>query len=270
MAPPVIQALIWDVDGTLAETERDGHRVAFNQAFAAAGLAWHWDVATYGELLKVAGGKERIRHYLDTHQPPLPPGTGGQDWIAALHQAKNHHYQTLLGQGTLSLRPGVHRLLTAAHQAGIPLAIATTSHLDNVLPLLETTLGNTIPFVAIAAGDVVPQKKPAPDIYHYLLRELGLPAAACRAIEDSSQGYQAAIAAGIPTLVTINDYTRSDPFPAVPLAVGHLGEPDWASPVLRGHLGPQPYVTLETLANLALPTAASPGVATSTGTPSTR
>ncbi|MEB3292056.1 MAG: HAD family hydrolase, partial [Synechococcales bacterium] len=197
-----IKALIFDVDGTLAETERDGHRVSFNQAFAEAGLAWNWSVELYGELLEVTGGKERIQHYVRTYHPNFLLPHRLEALASALHRNKSRHYQKLLQKGYIGLRPGVKRLLATALEDNIRLAIATTSSLGSVLTLLETTLGSESLawFDVIAAGDVVPQKKPAPDIYHYVLDKMALSPQTCLVIEDSRQGLTAAQRAGIPTV----------------------------------------------------------------------
>lgn len=243
-----LQALIFDVDGTLAETERDGHRVAFNQTFAAAGLPWQWSVATYGDLLEIAGGKERIRYFIERHQPPLPDTADLEGLIRTLHEAKTQHYREIVQQGQISLRPGVARLIQAARQAGVRLAIATTSHLDNAIALLETTLGkeSSAWFEVIAAGDIVPRKKPAPDIYTYVLAHLGLPPQHCVAIEDADQGLQSARGAGLSVVITVNDYTRHQNFTGADLVISHLGEPDQPHQVLSGPPSPAPYFTLET------------------------
>ncbi len=232
----MLKALIFDVDGTLAETERDGHRVAFNDTFRAAGLDWHWSVETYGSLINVAGGKERIRHYINTVQPPIPPDTDLDILIAELHQAKTHRYRTLLQTNGIALRPGVRRLITAARSAGVSLAIATTSHLDNAIALLEATLGpDTLTwFEVIAAGDIVPHKKPAPDIYYYVLEKLALPPQHCLVIEDSHQGLTAATTAGLCTVITVNAYTRHHDFGPASLVLSHLGEPDQPWEILQG------------------------------------
>jgi HAD superfamily hydrolase (TIGR01509 family) len=241
-----LQALIFDVDGTLADTERDGHRVAFNAAFAEAGLDWHWSVELYGQLLAITGGKERIRHFVATCQPPLPPGEDLNALIARLHQAKTRHYTALLAQGGIPLRPGVKRLLQEARAAGIRLAIATTTTPENVTALLEHTLPESLSwFEVIAAGDIVPAKKPAPDIYFYTLEQMGLPPQACLAFEDSENGLRSAQQAGIPTVVTVNDYTRDQDFSGAALVLDHLGEPEDPFRVLAGTMGSHRYFTLE-------------------------
>lgn len=231
-----LQALIFDVDGTLADTELHGHRVAFNRAFARAGLDWEWSAELYGKLLKVTGGKERIGRYLDEHRPTFTPPGDRDAFIAGLHKAKNQIYAEMVAAGDVPLRPGVKRLLREARAAGLRLAIATTTSMENVEALLAHCLDADMQgcFEVIGAGDMVPAKKPAPDIYHYTLAALGLPATACLALEDSANGLRAALAAGIPTLVTISDYTRGEDFGGAAVVVDHLGEPEVLLTVMTG------------------------------------
>lgn len=209
-----LAAMIFDVDGTLADTERDGHLPAFNAAFAGAGLPWVWDEVLYGQLLAVAGGKERIRHYAERADPGFAARADFAARVAQLHRLKTDFYLKRVGAGGIPLRPGVARLIAEAKAAGLRLAIATTTSAENVSALLTASLapGAEHWFEVIAAGDIVPAKKPAPDIYHYVLARMDLPASACLALEDSENGLAASLAAGIPTVATFNDYTRNQDF----------------------------------------------------------
>ncbi len=232
----MLKALLFDVDGTLAETERDGHRIAFNQAFAEAGLNWSWSVEVYGALLAITGGKERIRHFIDEYQPDYPAQADEARWIAGLHKAKTAHYLHLLAQGAIPLRPGVRRLIDEARALGLRLAIVTTTTPENVTGLLEATLGkeSIAWFEVLAAGDIVPKKKPAGDIYVYTLAQMQLPASTCLAIEDSANGVRSALDAGIPVLVTENAYTRNDDFSGALAVLSDLGEPGDSVQTLAG------------------------------------
>ncbi len=207
-----IRALIFDVDGTLAETEAHGHRIAFNRAFAVWKLPVVWGVREYGELLDVTGGKERIRSYWHSH-PELR--ALNDDEIAALHQLKTQFFLELLNQGKIPLRPGVELLLRDARDRGVRLGIATTTTRANIIALFTATMGTDALnwFEAIVAGDEVARKKPAPDVYQKVLHLLGLDPVQCVAVEDSEPGFRAAQAAGIPTLVAINQYTYHGSYP---------------------------------------------------------
>ena len=231
-----LEALIFDVDGTLADTERDGHRVAFNRAFAEAGLDWHWDVARYGDLLAVTGGKERLRHYVERYRPDYEKPADFDALVARLHTAKTRHYTALLGRGGIPLRPGVRRLLEEARRRNVRLAIATTTTPDNVVALLHHVVAPEAKswFEVIGAGDVVSAKKPASDIYYYVLERLHLAPEQCLAFEDSENGLRAAQAAGLKTVITVNDYTRAQDFRGAAVVLDHLGEPDRPFHLLSG------------------------------------
>lgn len=244
-----LQALIFDVDGTLANTEKDGHRVAFNRAFTQQSLDWHWSVELYGELLVVAGGKERIRYYIDRYKPSLPSIDNLSDFIRNLHQLKNQYYQALLKQGAIPLRPGVKRIITEARDRGLRLAIATTSALPNVMILLEKTLDPNW-FEVIAAGDIVPRKKPAPDIYHYVLKQMNITADKCLVFEDSQHGLQAATNAGLKTIVTVNNYTQEQNFDEAMLVVNHLGESNNPTKFIQGNMADTVYLTIDAIQSL--------------------
>jgi HAD superfamily hydrolase (TIGR01509 family) len=243
----MLKALIFDVDGTLADTERDGHRVAFNQAFQSADLDWNWSVELYGELLAITGGKERIRHYLDQYNPNFEAPTGLKTFIAGLHAAKTEHYCTLLAEGQIPLRTGVERLIKEAREAGLRLAIATTTTMPNVTVLLEHTLGKESLdwFDIIAAGDIVPAKKPAPDIYIHVLEKMGWAPEECLALEDSQNGLLSAVQADLKTIITINDYTRNHKFEGAALVLDCFGEPTAPFQVLAGNTKGVEYFSVD-------------------------
>lgn len=207
----MIKALIFDVDGTLAETE-EAHRQAFNDTFAANGMNWVWDVPTYGILLKTTGGKERMQAYQLAYRADEPQ----LDWtrIKALHAQKTERYVEILATGGLVLRDGVADLITRAQKAGIRLAIATTTSRPNV-DALTACCWEKAPediFEVIATGEQVKAKKPAPDLFELALKGLNLPASDCLAFEDSRNGVLSATGAGIRTIVTPGRYTEDDDF----------------------------------------------------------
>ncbi|MBE9170665.1 HAD family hydrolase [Pleurocapsales cyanobacterium LEGE 06147] len=244
-----LEGLIFDVDGTIADTERDGHRVAFNRAFAEAGLDWEWSVEFYRQLLAISGGKERIRFYIEKYQPEFLSRNNLNDFIVELQRAKNTHYQQLLKTGSIPLRPGIKRLIGEARDRGVRLAIATTSALPNAIALVKQTL-NPEWFEVIAAGDIVPVKKPAPDIYHYILQKMKLTPRNCIVFEDSYHGLQAATDAGLKTIVTVNEYTEGHDFAEAVLVVNHLGEPDLPFTVIKGNIADASYLDLTFLHTL--------------------
>lgn len=203
-----IEALIFDVDGTLAETE-EFHRRAFNAAFTTLGLDWFWDRPLYADLLKVTGGRERIRHFMDHYLS----GTGeARDMVALLHQRKNRVYAGFVANRQVPLRPGMRELIAAAQGAGLKLAIATTTSPANVDALLTAALGSgwREVFPVMVAGDMVKAKKPAPDVYHAALARLRVAPEAALAIEDSRNGVLSATGAGLRVAAVRSAYTAQD------------------------------------------------------------
>lgn len=203
------RALIFDVDGTLAETE-EMHRRAFNETFDYFGLDWKWSVALYRDLLRTTGGKERIRHFVRVKQVL----DISDDEIAELHRFKTARFVKLMAEGACPLRPGIANAIQTALDRGQRLAIATTTSRKNVDAIFAATLGKngTKLFSAIVAGDEVCKKKPAPDVYLKVLSLLNAPSRECLAIEDSRNGFVAASRAGIPALITRSTYFRDDEF----------------------------------------------------------
>lgn len=222
----LLEALIFDVDGTLADTE-EAHRTAFNLAFERHRLDWAWDRAAYRELLKVTGGKERIAHYIGTLA--LSPGERARMLLRVpeLHAEKTKFYSSFVADGAVPLRPGVRRLLDEALAAGCKLAIASTTTAVNIDALLQATLGarGLDMFAVIACGDQVRHKKPSPEIYELALRTLETRPEHAVAFEDSEHGLAAAHGAGLWTVVTPTFWTTGSNFSAAGLLLDHLGDP---------------------------------------------
>jgi HAD superfamily hydrolase (TIGR01509 family) len=219
-----LRAVFFDQDGVIVDTERTGHRVAFNQAFDEFGLDVFWDEVVYHDMLQVGGGKERIRHHYDTRGfgKPVEHIDG---LIRALHQRKTEIFLELLESGSLPLRPGVHRLMREINHAGLVLGISTTSNERNARAIAEGLLRD-IRFDFVLAGDVVPHKKPDPAIYQLAQQRAGVPAEACLVVEDSHIGVTAARAAGMHVLATVNGYTRNEDLSAADWVVDCLGDPE--------------------------------------------
>ena len=226
-----MQALIFDCDGVLVDTERDGHRVSFNEAFAELGIDCVWSVERYGELLLTAGGKERMRRHFD--ETGWPDITGDRDaLIAAIHKRKTAIFMRLIEEGSLPLRPGIARIVDEAIENGITLAVCSTSNEKAVQAVVDVMLGpERSKKITVFAGDAVPAKKPAPDIYNLAAGTLGLDPGACVVIEDSNNGLRAAKAAGMRCVVTISSYTGEEDFSLADRIVGDLdaGKVDIAS-----------------------------------------
>lgn len=231
-----LKALLFDVDGTLADTERDGHRVAFNMAFDEANLDWFWDEALYGELLAVTGGKERIRYYLEKFNTDFEQPANFDEFVKGLHEAKTKFYTQLMAEGKIPLRTGVEALIQEARAEGMRMAVVTTTTPANVTALLESTLGPDSEswFEVIAAGDIVPAKKPAPDIYDWALQQMNLQPEEAIAFEDSLNGILSSSAAKVKTIVTINEYTKEDDFSSAAVVLNHMGDETTPFEVIAG------------------------------------
>lgn len=217
------RALIFDVDGTMAETE-ELHRRAFNESFARMGLNWTWDVDTYARLLRTTGGKERIARFQREYCADREELSAAR--IAELHSLKNHRYAELQAEGCCPLRPGIADAIKAAKRSNRLLAIATTTSRSNVGALLTPALGREWQglFQAIVTGEDVERKKPAPDAYLKVLEALELPAGACLALEDSRNGLLAARSAGLPVVILRSLYFRNDDFEGAARVIGELTE----------------------------------------------
>lgn len=209
-----LEALIFDVDGTLADTEL-AHLAAFNQAFAQEGIGWQWDVPLYTQLLEVSGGKERMLHYWRQVRPDVTDlGNGVQATVARLHELKTAAYEQAVRDGAVQLRPGVLKLIEAAHAEGLRLAIATTTSAVNIVALLRRAIAPDWQrfFTVVEDASTAPRKKPDPMVYQQTLARLAVPAAACLAFEDSANGLMAARTAKLATIVTPNDFTAHHDF----------------------------------------------------------
>jgi HAD superfamily hydrolase (TIGR01509 family) len=250
-----VTALIFDCDGVLADTERDGHRPAFNQTFREFDLPAHWSVDEYGKALRIGGGKERMAALLTPElvaEAGLPTDAEGQAAeIAKWHKRKTEIYVEMARAGRLPPRPGIARIARNAHAAGWQLAVCSTSAEPSVRAILENAIGRDLTAdVLVLAGDVVPAKKPAPDVYLLALERLSAGPAECIVVEDSRNGLLAATAAGLTTVVTVNDYTRAEDFHEAALVISSLGDPG-IDPIEvlanRSAARPSAYVTLADL-----------------------
>lgn len=211
----MLNALIFDVDGTLADTE-SVHREAFNHAFKQEGLDWHWDEAHYTELLEISGGKERLLHHWRQVNPDVTAldGLAMEQTINHLHDIKTAYYENAVNNGAVSLRPGVLALMNEAREAGLQLAIATTTSPVNIAALLRHAIGSDwrSHFLAIGDASSSPIKKPNPQVYLQVLADMRMKAAECIAFEDSANGLRAALAAGLDTVIAPNRFTADHDF----------------------------------------------------------
>ncbi len=224
---PDLCALILDVDGTLAETERDGHRVAFNRAFAILGLDWEWDVPAYGHWLRVPGGRERLRAFIDA-RADAPASHAARDELArVLHRCKNVEYAALVETGGIAARPGILRLLDECAEQGIRLAVATTTGRCNIDALFPRLFGVDweARFDALVCAEDAPRKKPDSLAYRLALARLGVDSRQSLAIEDSPAGLAAARAADVHCLVTRSMYFAEAEFPGAAAVIDDLDAP---------------------------------------------
>jgi HAD superfamily hydrolase (TIGR01509 family) len=255
-----LSALLFDVDGTLADTE-ETHRQAFNSAFLEFRLPYDWSPDQYEVLLRISGGKERLTHFFEN----LPVNSAERARLLAnvtgLHRLKTERYAELVASGGSPLRPGIARLLGEATEAGIRVGIASTTTSANVAALLDAELGSNAHkrFAVIACGDVVPAKKPAPDIYRLALSALGLGAGDAVAFEDSANGLAAAKAAGLFTVVTPTRWTASQDFGQADLMLPHLGDPDMPLNETSAGRAGGAFLTLEALERMHARAAATAG-----------
>jgi HAD superfamily hydrolase (TIGR01509 family) len=246
-----IKALIFDVDGTIADTE-ETHRQAFNAAFLEHGLSWDWSRREYAELLRTSGGKERLAVYIESLKLEPEEKARLMGMVQLIHGSKTRNYAELIADGCAPLRPGVARLIGEARAAGLRLGIASTTTSANISALIGAQFGAGAWdwFEAMACGDVVANKKPAPDIYTRALGMLRLPADACVAFEDSVNGLKSAKAAGLYTVVTPTVWSEGQDFSGADLLLHSLGDADAPLAGADAGLVGGPYLTLDRLQQL--------------------
>ncbi|MDQ3719903.1 MAG: HAD-IA family hydrolase [Actinomycetota bacterium] len=244
-----LQAVVLDVDGTLVDSERDGHRVAFNLAFEEAGLEDRWDVELYGKLLAITGGERRINAYFEDQDMAEAER---EELAGRLHARKTEIFTEMAGRGEIKARPGVRELLDELENAGVRLAVATTGSMKWVEPLLDRLFGLER-FEAVVTSDDAPQRKPDPSAHRMTLERLGLTASAAPGVEDSANGLRAAKSAGLACVVVVNDYTREQDFHDADLVLDGFGGPDAPAATLADphRLDPPGRLDVDTLRRLA-------------------
>lgn len=252
-----LRALLLDVDGTVADTERYGHRPAYNRAFRKLGLSFRWGPKLYRKLLELPGGKERLMHFVVHHQPDLGEHTAAFNadpdrWVGEVHELKSRYFRRYLRRGQVPLRPGVARLIREADAAGLHVALVSNASRASLKPVLRYGLGEELAdrIDLIVSGEDVQRKKPSPDTYLLALAKLGLSPCECVALEDSSMGLRAAVAAGVPTIVTTNANTEGEDFSTAVMVLDGCGEPDAPARTLQGPPEDR-YLTLAQLRQFA-------------------
>lgn len=253
-----LRAVLFDVDGTLADTEALGHRPAYNRAFRKLGLALRWGPKLYRKLLKQPGGRERLKHYVERYQPDLgeQQAEAAADldaWVSKVHELKSKYFKRRMRSGSVPLRPGIARLMREARANGLKLGIVTNASLKTLRPVLRYCMGPELAaeIDVIASGEEVLRKKPAPDLYRLALQRLGVDASECVTLEDSQMGLAAATAASIAAVVTVNSDTLEQDFSTAALVMSSLGEPGAPAQVLRGELVGASWVTIADLQRIA-------------------
>jgi len=246
-----LKAIIFDVDGTLANTE-ETHRQAFNASFSEFDLPFQWSEQEYAQLLKISGGKERIYAYLKKHGVTTNNRMALREFSLKIHQRKSEIYREKLIAGHIGLRVGVERLLGEAIDKGIKIGVATCTSTSNVETLLMNSLGSDAMsyFDAVVTSDIVIDKKPSPVVYQFALSELGLDPMVCIAIEDTYNGNRAAITAGLKTVITTHAFTRNDDFEYASIVLDQLGDPGQPFNVISGNTHGSNYVDVQLLENI--------------------
>jgi HAD superfamily hydrolase (TIGR01509 family) len=259
-----LRAVLFDVDGTLADTEALGHRPAYNRAFRKLGLQFRWGPKLYRRLLRQPGGRERLKYYVQHYQPDLGAEQAEVDvsldaWVAKVHELKSKYFRQRMRHGRVPLRPGIARIMREARSNDLKLAIVTNASLKTLKPVLKYCMGPELAaeIDVISSGEEVRHKKPAPDVYQLAMQRLGVSPGECVALEDSEMGLAAAAAAGVPAVVTVNSDTLEQDFAEARLVVSSLGEPGAPATVLKGGFDGPRWVTVETLRQVNRGTAAS-------------
>lgn len=252
-----LKAILFDVDGTLADTEALGHRPAYNRAFRELGLDFRWGPKLYRKLLRQPGGRERLKYYFQTYQPDLGVHSAEAQanldaWVARVHELKSRYFKRYMRRGRVPLRAGVARIMREAREAGLRLAIVTNASRKTLGPVLKYSMGPELAaeVSVIASGEEVAHKKPAPDVYQLAMQRLGVQPSECIALEDSEMGLEAAAAAGLRAVVTVNADTVAQDFTEALLVVSCLGEPGAPAQVIKGSLRGQGWVSVKTLQHL--------------------
>jgi HAD superfamily hydrolase (TIGR01509 family) len=253
-----LRAILFDVDGTLADTEALGHRPAYNRAFRDLGLPFRWGPKLYRKLLQQPGGRERIRHFLTEYpreqgEEQAQIAANIDSLVSRIHELKSHYFRRYMRRGRVPLRAGIARLMREARAAGVEVAIVTNASRKTLLPVLRYSMGPELAaeVAVVASGEEVARKKPSPDLYELAMKRLGVAPRDCVALEDSEMGLRAACAAGVVAVVTVNSDTEQQDFSRAALVVSSLGEPGAPGQVIRGALHGQRWVTLQTLQNLS-------------------